>query len=44
MARVAADLLGGEQPRMAFEGPSPDFLRDKVGFEAARRERWFKSG
>src|SRR5690606_31665012 len=42
VARIEADFLGSDQPRMAFLAPSPERQRDKVRFESERRERWFQ--
>jgi len=41
VARVTADILGGDKPKMVVDGPSTDLHADKEEFESSRRDRWF---
>ncbi|MFW6039768.1 MAG: NAD(P)/FAD-dependent oxidoreductase [Gemmatimonadota bacterium] len=42
VARLDADFLGGDAPRMTVEGPSPALRDDRERFATSRRERWFR--
>jgi len=42
VARLDADFLGGETPRMTVEGPSPALRDDRERFATTRRDRWFR--
>lgn len=42
VARLDADFLGGETPRMTVEGPSDELAGDRERFASVRRERWFR--
>ena len=42
VARLDADFLGGDAPRMTVEGPSAELGRDKERFASSRRDRWFR--
>jgi sulfide:quinone oxidoreductase len=41
VAKINANYLGGEKPQVSVEGPSPEMVSDKAGFETIRRQRWF---
>lgn len=42
IAKVDADYLGGPEPRVAFLGPSAEYVPDKERFAASRLARWFR--
>ncbi|HZY10186.1 MAG TPA: FAD-dependent oxidoreductase [Bacteroidota bacterium] len=42
VGKIDANFLGGEKPRVILEGLTSDLRREKIEFEAARRDRWFK--
>ena len=43
VAKLDADFLGGEKPRMVVLGPSASFQHDKQQFASSRRDRWFRT-
>lgn len=42
IAKVDADYLSGSEPRVAFLGPSAEYVPDKERFAATRLGRWFR--
>ena len=42
VAKIDANYLGGEKPKVVVEGPSNAFRPDKHDFVSTRRARWFK--
>ncbi|MFW6089438.1 MAG: FAD-dependent oxidoreductase, partial [Gemmatimonadota bacterium] len=43
VARLDADFLGGDTPRMTVVGPSEEIRRDKERFASSRGARWFRA-
>jgi sulfide:quinone oxidoreductase len=41
VAKVEVTFLKGQKPTGELEGPSPDFVQDKVQFGRSRIARWF---
>lgn len=44
VAKIDADILGGDEPRMDVTGPDENLRGDKEQFATSRRGRWFRTG